>query len=124
VHRSDRAEIVRRWLSVHIWVDPAKLEEGEIIAEMVRRVYANQGWCFDFGSRVTDVLDGGPPHAHQINEPTFAAWELVKLLTLCIQQPRVDTSCYEQPCGMEDCPAHSISSSNSGSVTTSGSSSR
>jgi len=86
--RSDRAEFLRRTLTVHVWVDPAKLEEGETIQEMVRRIWANQAWSYDYG-RVIDVLDGGL-NAHELNEPTFQAWELVRLLTLCYEHPRVD----------------------------------
>lgn len=90
VYRSDKWQGLRRAVSVHIWTDPAELEQGEEIAEMVRKLYANQAWLYDNG-RVIDVLDGGPPNCHQINDPTFQAWEIVRALTLCIEQPRVDS---------------------------------
>ena len=34
-----------------------------------------------------------------INDATYQCWELVKLLTLCIQQPRLDISCDSGDCG-------------------------
>ena len=95
-YRSDVAEGVRRTVTVHIFVDVDKLEEGEVIAEKVRRIYANQSWCYD-GGVVTDVLDSGPASCRQHNEPTFQAWELVRTLTLCIEVPRVDQP-YCRPC--------------------------
>ena len=91
-HRSDRAELSRRVLSFHVWVDVARLEEGEQIAEMARSLYANEAWDYSFG-RVIDVIDGGPANAKQINDPTYQCWELVKLFTLCIQQSRLDVTC-------------------------------
>jgi hypothetical protein len=90
-YRSDRFEGLRRTLALHIWVDPDKLEDGEAIAEHCRRVWCNQAWDYDYGC-VIDVLDGGPPTCHQLTEPTYQGWELVKLMTLCIEQPRVDSA--------------------------------
>jgi hypothetical protein len=89
VYRSDKFEGVLRPISIHIWTDPTNLELGEEIAEMARVIYANQAWVYDFG-RVIDVLDGGPQNCHQINDPTFQAWEVVKTFILCIELPRVD----------------------------------
>ena len=92
VYRSDKNVGVRRIVAVHIWCDPSRLEEdGELAAELVRLVYSDQAWTYGYGM-VNDVLDGGPPIARQINEPSFQAWELVRLLTLCIEQPRVDSA--------------------------------
>ena len=108
--RSDRGEGLQRGVSVHIWVDPAKLDLGETIAEMARRVWANRGWCYNFG-QVTDCLDGGPPKPTQLNQPTFQCWELVKNFTLCIQEPRMDGDC-NPPCGCSvERSSSSISSS-------------
>ena len=71
---------------------------GEAIMEQARQLYANEAWKYDFGT-VIDVLDGGPANAKQINDATYQCWELVKLFTLCIQQPRFDVSCDSTPCG-------------------------
>ena len=97
-YRTDRAEGSRRVLSFHAWLDPARLEDGEAIMEQARQIYANEAWKYDFGT-VIDVLDGGPANAKQINDATYQCWELVKLFTLCLQQPRFDVSCDSTPCG-------------------------
>lgn len=115
VYRSDKSEGSRRIVTVHIWVDPTKLEEdGEAAAEMVRRIYANQAWCYNYG-RVIDVLDGGPPNVRQVNEPTMQAWEVVRVLSLCIEQTRMNTACTvpELLCGSGSCDSSSSYSSTS-----------
>jgi hypothetical protein len=106
-YRTDRAEGSRRVFTVHIWVDVAKLEEGEDIAEFVRQLYANEAWLYDYG-QVIDVLDSGPATARQVNESSYQCWELIKTFTLCLQQPRLDVSC-EEGCGGSAVP--SVSSS-------------
>jgi len=88
--RSDRAEWVRRTAIIHIWVDMAKLEHGEAVAEMLRRIYCNRAWRYNYGD-VIDVLDNGPAQVIEVNNETFSYKELIKIMTLCIQQPRVDT---------------------------------
>ena len=88
--RSDRSTWCRRTAVVHIWVDMDALETGEDIVENLRRVYCNQSWRYDYGS-VIDVLDGGLAIMNEVNMPEFSYKELVKTMTLCIQQPRLDT---------------------------------
>ena len=87
--RSDRSTWCRRTAVIHIWVDMAALEDGEDIVETLRRIYCSQNWRYDYGS-VIDVLDGGLATVNEVNEPTFSYKELVKTMTLCIQQPRLD----------------------------------
>jgi hypothetical protein len=128
VYRSDIRQGFRRVVSVHIWVDPARLEEdGERAMEHVRQIYANRAWSYDQG-RVIDVIDGGPPTAHQINEATFQAWELVRLLSLCIEQDRVDTEwCWDGQDGSQSgslSGSSSVSSSSGGTLSGSLASSR
>jgi len=91
--RSDRSTWARRTAVIHTWVDMDKLELGEAIAEKQRQIYCNQSWRYDYGD-IIDVLDHGPPQIISVNEPTFQYHELVKTMTLCIQQARVD-SCSE-----------------------------
>ena len=90
VYRSDKFEGSRRILALHIYTDPARLEEdGERAAEIARRLYASQAFNYDFG-QVIDILDNGPPSAQQINAATFTYWEVTKIFSLCIEQPRLD----------------------------------
>jgi hypothetical protein len=115
-YRSDRSENLRRIISVHVWVDPAKLEEGEEIAELVRRVWANQAWKYNYG-KVIDVLDGGL-NTHELTDPAFRAWELVRLLTVCYEQSRVDTPfCPQASQSSEDWARSSSSSGVPSSIT-------
>lgn len=115
-YRSDKYEGLSRLISLHIFVDADKLEEGEKIAEIARRVYANQRWTYDAG-QVIDVIDGGPPNAHQIEDATFQAWELVKLFSLRLEQSRVDvTICPSVGSSSESTlPSGSVSDSQSSS---------
>ena len=87
--RSDRGTWARRTVVIHIWVDMADLDNGEDIVETIRRVYCNQNWLYNYGS-VIDVIDGGLATVNEVNEPTFSYKELVKTMTLCIQQNRLD----------------------------------
>ena len=88
--RSDRAVFERRTLSLHIWVDGGKLEEdGEWAMERARRVFTNRSWQYNYGY-VNDVLDHGHT-ATEINIPEYHYWELVRTMTLCVQQARVDS---------------------------------
>lgn len=93
-YRSDKWVGSRRIVSFHIWVDEDQLNRGEEIAEVVQFVYANRAWGYGYG-RVIDVLDNGPPNSHQIHEASFKSWEVVQMLTLCIEQPRAAD---EGPC--------------------------
>jgi len=67
-----------------------QLDQGEDIVENLRRVYCSRNWRYNYGT-VIDVLDGGLATVNEVNEPTFSYKELVKTMTLCIQQPRLDT---------------------------------
>lgn len=87
--RSDRSEWVRRTVTIHVWVDMAKLEEGEYICELLRQIYCNQSWKYDFG-KIIDTIDHGPPQFLEVNMPAYSYKELIKTMTLCIQQDRVD----------------------------------
>lgn len=109
--RSDRSTWCRRTAVINIWVDMAALEDGEDISEALRRVYCSQNWSYDYGD-VIDVLDGGLSTVKEVNEATFSYKELVKTMTLCIQQPRLDTC--GDVCNQND-SCYSSSSSSSGS---------
>ena len=110
--RSDRSTWCRRTAVIHIWVDIASLEDGEEISENLRRVYCNQNWQYDYGW-VIDVLDGGLATVREVNEATFSYKELVKTMTLCINQRRLDSCDYVCQQGSSVCcPAGSSSSSN------------
>lgn len=106
--RSDRTTWCRRTAVIHIWVDMAALEDGEEIVETIRRIYCNQSWRYDYGS-VMDVLDGGLATVREVDMPTFSYKELVKTMTLCIQQKRLDTC--ENICVPQSCSSGSSSSS-------------
>jgi hypothetical protein len=112
--RSDRSTWFRRVAVVHVWVDMGRMEEGEAIAEELREIYCNQAWRYDYGD-VIDVLDHGPPQIMDVNEPTFQYHEIIKTMTLCGQQRRVDSCnniCVPQPCASSCQPASSSSSFN------------
>jgi hypothetical protein len=88
------------------------LEDGEDISENLRRVYCNQSWRYDYGT-VIDVIDGGLATVNEVNEATFSYKELIKTMTLCVQQTRLDTCegiC--QPQGSSNCCHAGSSSSN------------
>lgn len=108
--RSDRAQDSLRIVSVHIWVDGDKEEDGETIAEKIRRLYCGSGFCYNYG-QVYDILDGGPPLPHQGSDPTYDSWEVVKLLTLCIEQPRKDQAFLQGAGCRQCCPRASVGSS-------------
>lgn len=95
LYRSDKTETFSRIVRLSIYVDGDQLETGEEVAEIARRIYHSQSWSYNFG-RVTDVIPIGPPMAKQVPEGTFQAWELTKLLSVRIEQRRVDsqTECY------------------------------
>jgi len=88
--RSDRSTWCRRTAVIHIWVDMDALEDGEDISEAIRRIYCSQNWQYDYGT-VIDVLDGGLATVKEVNVAEYSYKELVKTMTLCIQQPRLDT---------------------------------
>ena len=88
--RSDRAVFEKRTLSLHIWVDGGRLEEdGEWLMERARRVFTNRSWQYNYGY-VNDVLDHGHT-ATEINIAEYHYWELVRTMTLCLQQTRFDS---------------------------------
>lgn len=97
--RSDRKMSYVRVVSVHIWCDSDRLEEhGETAAEYCRQIYANQQWSFwaaGVRGEVTDVIDGGPPVPHQIVQPTYEAWEVVKLFHVHYELPLNEFDCCE-----------------------------
>lgn len=109
--RSDRSTWCRRMAVVNIWVDMAALEDGEDISENLRRIYCSQNWRYDYG-QVIDVLDGGLATVKEVNVAEYSYKELVKTMTLCIQQPRLD-SC-EGICNQQDSDCCSSSCSSSG----------
>jgi hypothetical protein len=88
--RTDRAVFRKRTLSLHIWVDGGRLEEdGEWAMERARRVFTNRNWQYNYGF-VNDVLDHGHT-ATEINIAEFHYWELVRTMTVCLQQARFDS---------------------------------
>ena len=88
--RTDKTQYSHGPLSFHIWVDESKLEFGEETAELIANAFANRCWRIDDNAKVIDVLDEGEPLAIQTDLPTVKAWEVVKLLTVCIERTRVD----------------------------------
>ena len=87
--RTDKAQYSRVPVTFHIWVDDSDLATAEAIENQIWKSYANQTWDFLYGT-IMDVIDEGPGTKHQINEPNYRAWEVVKLLTFCLMQERVD----------------------------------
>ena len=90
-YRTDKTDGSTLTVSFHIWVDDADLDRGESTAKQVRETYANHDWTFT-GGTVIDVLDEGPFTTHQVNQPNYRAWEVMKVLTFCVEMPRVDQS--------------------------------
>ena len=91
-HRSDKNHLSFGPLSFHIWVDDARLEYAETVADAIMQVYADRCWPISDDARVIDVLDEGEPMAHQTDLPNVKAWEVVKLFTVCVERDRVDHS--------------------------------
>ena len=100
-------------VSFHIWVDDARLEFGYDVAEAIRAVFANQCWSLGDGSKVITCLDEGEPDAHQTDLPAVHAWEVVKLVTVCLERPRAASTggcCDESSSSEESIPSYSDSS--------------
>lgn len=94
--RGDKARYYRTSVSFHIWVDDAKLFDGEEIDNALVAAFADQCWEFRYGS-VLDCIDHGTSSKNQINEPNLRAWEIVHVFTFVTEQKRTDphTCCYD-----------------------------
>lgn len=117
-YRTDQADGFRVMFAFHVYADDGSLHVGEQVDELIRRVYANQAWDYQYG-RVIDCLDGGPGTAHEPEGPVFMEWEIVRLLTLCVEQRRVD-GCNRPNCngGFGGSPSSSSSNNVSSSSST------
>lgn len=90
--RTDKTKYPRPFVSVHIWVDDDKLEDGLSIAKAVEDAYAEHCWELGDGDLVIDVLSGGEPLIHQVEMPTVKAWEVVQTFTFCLCRQRADAN--------------------------------
>jgi len=106
-YRTDKTRGSHGPLSFHIWVDDARLETAETVADAITSAYADRCWNLSASARVIDVLDEGEPVAHQTDLPSVKAWEVVKLFTVCIERNRTDHG--------DDCCASVGASSSQGS---------
>ena len=87
-YRSDKSQGYYISMSFHIWVDDSRLSTGEQIECAIAKAYAENAWTIDGDYKVIDVLDEGPAQKHQINESSYKAWEIIKLLTVCLERAR------------------------------------
>jgi hypothetical protein len=95
-HRTDKTRYSHGPVTFHVWVDDADLENGEAIAQAITDEYAERSWRIDDNAKVYDVLDGGEATAIQTDMASVKAWEVVKLLMMCVERNRVDRS---EECG-------------------------
>lgn len=92
LHRTDKSRYTRGPLSFHIWVDDARLEYAESVAEEITNAFADKCWDISLTDKVIDVLDDGEACAHQTDMPNVKAWEVIKLFHVVIERQRVDAS--------------------------------
>ena len=88
-HRTDKTRYSSGPLSFHIWVDDARLETGETIAQTIVDTYADRCWALSDTAQVIDVRASGEPVSRQTDLPAVKAWEIVVLFTVQIKRDRV-----------------------------------
>jgi len=85
--RTDKSHYHRVPITFHIWTNDGEVAEGETIENTLADIYCDQEWQYAFG-RVIDVLDEGPGIKVQADRTEYRAWEVIKIITLCLEHPR------------------------------------
>lgn len=86
--RTDKTMYSRVPLTFHVWADDAKLAFAEEVGSVISDVYANTCWEVSDAEKIIDILDGGPGIPRQTNVATVKAWEIVQILTVCLERER------------------------------------
>jgi hypothetical protein len=97
VQRSDKAQRSFVTVSFHIWLDDSNLGIGEEIAIAIENCFPERSWSYGDSRYVIDVLDEGPAIETQVDLATYKAWEVIKLVTLVIERPRVQHEQCDDP---------------------------
>ena len=113
-----------RWyhqtLTFRVWVDDAKADMGDDIANAITDCFCDQCWPIDAMEQVKDVRDGGRAVKEQTTIANVKAWQIVKLMTVATERKRVDTgTCCPSSSGSQSpstsYPSSSLPSSQSSS---------
>ena len=101
--RTRNSMYYQQTLTFRVWVDDAKVDVGDDIANAITDYFCNQCWPIDAMEQVIDMRDVGRAAKEQTTIANVKAWQIVKMMQIATVRKRVDTG----TC----CPASSSSES-------------
>jgi hypothetical protein len=75
-------------VTFRIWTNEAALADGELVDQLISDAYGEAAWVVDSNVSVIDTLDEGPARVRIIDKPPYRYWEVVKIVTLCVERLR------------------------------------
>jgi len=92
-HRTDKTRYYQVPVTFHIWADAEvanALENALTLARAIGDAYVDTCWTLTATDKVIDCLDEGEPLVNQVKLPTHHIWEVVQMVTVCLERSRVD----------------------------------
>jgi hypothetical protein len=117
--RSRTTMYYQQTLTFRVWVDDAKADIGDNIANAITDYFCNQCWPIDAMEQVIDVRDIGRAVKEQTTIANVKAWQIVKMMQIATKRKRVDVgTCCPTSSGSESStsfPSSSVPSNQSSS---------